>query len=173
MQHEKEGLEGLLPESCAVGSKSPKASPRFPVLRLGLTPWSLLPPWICMTQETANTPHWNTRTCPLPDNTNLASGGKAGLSSLFLSSLMGSGHSHELSKRHGLKFVRSWLMQLDVFEKRQREVIIIHYLHEIFQRKKQRLPKKKRRAFWLPARQEGNRITFTFCRMLWERHHFK
>lgn len=59
---------------------------------------------------------------------------------------MGSGHSRELSKRRGLKFVRSWLMQLDVFEQRQREAIIIHYLHEIFQRKKQRLPKKEEKS---------------------------
>lgn len=68
---------------------------------------------------------------------------------------MGSGHSHELSKRRGLKFVRSWLMQLDVFEKRQREVIIIHYLHEIFQRKKQRLPKRREELFdFQPGKRE-------------------
>lgn len=85
---------------------------------------------------------------------------------------MGSGHSHELSKRSRLKFVRSWLMQLDVFEKRQWEEVIIHYLHEIFQRKKQPLPKekkkskeKKRKDVWLQARQEGNKITFELCGM--------
>lgn len=77
---------------------------------------------------------------------------------------MGSGHSHELSKRSRLKFVHSWLMQLDVFEKRQWEVVIIHYLHEIFQRKKQPLP-KKRKDVWLQARQEGKKITFSLCGM--------
>lgn len=77
---------------------------------------------------------------------------------------MGSGHSHELSKRSRLKVVRSWLMQLDVFEKRQWEVVIIHYLHEIFQRKKQHLP-KKRKDVWLQARQGGNKITFQLCGM--------
>lgn len=79
--------------------------------------------------------------------------------SFFYPFLMGSGHSHELSKRGRLKCIRSWLMHLDIFEKRQWEVVIIHYLHEIFQRKKQHLP-KKRKDVWLQARQEGNKITF-------------
>lgn len=83
---------------------------------------------------------------------------------------MGSGHSHELSKRRGLKLVRSWLMQLDVFEKRQREVIIIHYLHEIFQRKKRRLPREEEKSCLTSSQAGGKRVTLTFCGVLGERY---
>ena len=77
-------------------------------------------------------------------------------SSLFLN---GEWSQPRTSKRSRLRFVRSWLMQLDIFKKRQWEVVIIHYLREVFQRKEQHLP-KKRKDVWLEARQEGNRITF-------------